>query len=358
MKPYNVEIFTPDFKMVGNSNIDTVSYKEDYLSGDENSITIIPIKGVSKQDYIRISRGDEEYSGVITEITYGTDKSKNLQTISYKPFMELFDTDILFDVNDQGAGSLESYICKTIEDTFLKNEDEKQNIKGLSVETTSSTLDWYFHITPAQSGGHFNVVNLMDSIIIPSLEKYSVIIKTWLDIQNRALRVYVGKAASGLRIIETDLPNIITKSLTIKSVSADVNKLILYDASSDYENKKVYFLHASDLGYDTKDRDRITPVNCSIRALEIDENSNFESAAQSEAHNVFGNLAYSNLIELTMLNGDTLVRPEEMEFGQVVRILSDGVEYSSILTGRERGKNTKLIFGTVRLDLTKILRKE
>ena len=82
MKPYNVEIFTPAFRMVGNTNIDSVTYKEDYLSGDENTITILPMKGVSKQDYIRISRGEEEYAGVITEITYGTDKSKNLMQIS------------------------------------------------------------------------------------------------------------------------------------------------------------------------------------------------------------------------------------------------------------------------------------
>ena len=113
MKPYNVEIFTPAFRMVGNTNIDSVTYKEDYLSGDENTITILPVKGVSKQDYIRISRGEEEYAGVITEITYGTDKSKNLMQISYKPLMELFDTDILFDVSEQGKGSLEDYICRT-----------------------------------------------------------------------------------------------------------------------------------------------------------------------------------------------------------------------------------------------------
>ena len=35
-----------------------------------------------------------------------------------------------------------------------------------------------------------------------------------------------------------------------------------------------------------------------------------------------------------------------------------GESYRSILTGRERGKNTKLVFGTVRLDLTKILRRQ
>ena len=44
MRPYNVEIFTPAFQMVGNTNIDEVVYKEDYLSGDENTITVLPIK--------------------------------------------------------------------------------------------------------------------------------------------------------------------------------------------------------------------------------------------------------------------------------------------------------------------------
>ena len=358
MKPYNVEIFTPAFQMVGNTNIDSVVYKEDYLAGDENTITVLPIKGVSKQDYIRISRGKEEYAGVITEITYGTDKSKNLMQISYKPFMELFDTDILFDINEQGSGSLEDFICRKITETFIENEDAKQNIDGLSVKATSSTMDWYFHITPAQAGGHFNIVNMMNSIIIPALSKYSIVVSTRLDIQNRALLVSVGRAGAGEVIIEADLPNIIKKSLTIKSVSADVNKLILYDASSDYENKRVYFLHASDLGYDTIDRDRITPVVCEMKSVEHDENSTFESAAMNEAHNRFANLSYSNLIELTMLNGDALVKPDEMTFGQVVKILSDKVVYTTILTGKERGTNTKLIFGTVRLDLTKILRKE
>ena len=40
MKPYNVEIFTPDFQMAGHTNIHEISYKEDYLSSDENSITV------------------------------------------------------------------------------------------------------------------------------------------------------------------------------------------------------------------------------------------------------------------------------------------------------------------------------
>ena len=32
MKPYSVEIFRPDFTMVGNANVNEVTYKEDYRS--------------------------------------------------------------------------------------------------------------------------------------------------------------------------------------------------------------------------------------------------------------------------------------------------------------------------------------
>ena len=84
----------------------------------------------------------------------------------------------------------------------------------------------------------------------------------------------------------------------------------------------------------------------------------FLSSANFLLTSKFANLSYSNLIELTMMNGDALVKPEELEFGQVADIISDGQSYRSILTGRERGRNTKLVFGTVRLDLTKILRRQ
>ena len=355
MKPYNVEVFTQKFEMVANTNINEVTHKEDYLSSDENTITVFPMPGIAKEDYIRISRDDEEYVGVITEITYGTDRSKELMVISYKPLMELLNTDILFDVDLQQTGTLEGFIADRITEMFIDNEDDAQNISGLSVVAKTQTPDWYFHITPKDSGGHYNIVNLIDSVIIPAMEKYGVLVKPVLDIQERTIRIEIGRVQAGTFIIEADLPNVISKQITIKSVSSDVNKLIIYDAT-DYENKIVYYLH-NDLSYDRKDEDRITPVNCEITSVQVEEGHSFDSAAISEAYNQFANLAYSNLIEITVMKKDALIHPEEMEFGQVASIVSDGVAYSSILTGREIGQNIKLIFGTIRLDLTKILRR-
>lgn len=356
MRPYNVEVFTQNFELVANTNVNEAAYKEDYLSPDENTITVFAMPGIDKQDYIRISRGPEEYAGVITEIAYGTDRSKELQVISYKPLMELLNTDILFDVDLQQTGTLEGFIADRITEMFIENDDAAQNIKGLSVQVQTQTPGWYFHIAPRDSGGHYNIVNLIDSVIIPAMEKYGVLVKPVLDIQNKQIRINVGRVQAGAFTIEADLPNVINKRITIKSVSADVNKLVIFDAA-DYQTKRVYYLHP-DLSYDTKDRDRIIPVNCEITSVLVEEGSSFESAAINEAYNKFANLSYSNLIELTMMKGDSLIRPEEMEYGQEVRIISGGTVYTSILTGREAGKNMKLIFGTVRLDLTKVLRRK
>ena len=146
------------------------------------------------------------------------------------------------------------------------------------------------------------------------MQKYGILVKAALNIQNREIHMTVGRGGSGVVTIEADLPNIIKKSVTIKQVSADVNKLILYD-SADYAATRTYYLHP-DLGYDTYDRDRITPVVCEMQAVQHEDGSSFDAAAIRAAHDKFSGLAYSNLIELTMANDDGLVKPERLEFGR------------------------------------------
>ena len=45
--------------------------------------------------------------------------------------------------------------------------------------------------------------------------------------------------------------------------------------------------------------------------------------------------------------------PELIEIGQVVAVISEGKAYNSMLTGRQVEDTTLLIFGSIRLDLTK-----
>jgi hypothetical protein len=58
-----------------------------------------------------------------------------------------------------------------------------------------------------------------------------------------------------------------------------------------------------------------------------------------------------------MMNDDEMIQPASMRIGQTVTVLSNGTEYNSVLTGRQTGETTKLIFGFIRLELTKQIKR-
>jgi hypothetical protein len=84
----------------------------------------------------------------------------------------------------------------------------------------------------------------------------------------------------------------------------------------------------------------------------------FDTKALEKAADVLAVEKNNNLIELEMLEDDSLFEPKEMNIGQDVLVISEGKEYESMLTGYKfkNGKIT-LIFGAIRLELTKILKR-
>lgn len=83
-----------------------------------------------------------------------------------------------------------------------------------------------------------------------------------------------------------------------------------------------------------------------------------ESQADLLAQTAFAANKYTNLIEITTKTGDTMINPLSLPIGQVANLIQDNVSYNSILTGYEiKSELIKLIFGTIRLDLTKLLRE-
>lgn len=75
------------------------------------------------------------------------------------------------------------------------------------------------------------------------------------------------------------------------------------------------------------------------------------------AAKIFNVSKYKNLIELTIPRGDPLIKPYSLRSGQTVNVIYKGVTYPSVYTGFSFLKNglMKLIFGTIRVELTKIL---
>lgn len=83
----------------------------------------------------------------------------------------------------------------------------------------------------------------------------------------------------------------------------------------------------------------------------------FNTTAAQKAAETFANNKYTNLIELTVADDDTMIKPYDLKMGQVVNVIHNNKSYNSILTSKKTGKGAvKLTFGKIRLELTKILK--
>ena len=354
MQPFNVEIFDREFNLIQHYNVGAIDYKYDYLSTMENSVLVAFNENVQNGDYIRIKNNTDSYFGYISAIAVN-EEEQGYSEIKFKPFISLFDASIMFDTTLQGsATTLEQMIADYITAYWINNTDSDQNIYGLEVNTISSTSALGFHITSDQKGLNKAIIKLISSIKKRSLTKYQVGLYSEPDFSNKKIVLSIGVKAQGTFYIEADLPNVIQKSIIVNESTQDMNKLIIYD-QADLVTNVVYYKHP-DGTYDTTDDDRITPVIYNITSVAVAEGESFADIAQDAADKQFDVDSYSNLIELTVQNEDALVMPDTLTIGQLVSVTSNGTSYASILTGVERSDVTKLTFGTIRLDLTKILK--
>lgn len=355
MQPYNVEIFDQSFNLIQHYVVGAINYNYDYLSTVENSIVIAFNSNVKKGQYIRLKNNIDDYFGYISSIAVN-EGIQGFSEIKFKPFISLFDASILFDTTLQNsATSLEDAIAQYIDAYWINNADDDQNIYGLETATLSTTSSWTFHITPSQSGLNYSILNFMTSIIRRALTKYQVALYAEPDYVNKKIVVKIGIKDATTFYIEADLPNVIEKSVVVNETTEDINKLVIYD-QADLVTNTIYYKHP-DGSYDTSDSDRITPVIYGITSVTTSQDVSFADAALDAANKQFDKDSYSNLIELTVQNEDALVMPSSLTIGRLVSVATNGVSYASILTGVERSNKTKLIFGTIRLDLTKILKE-
>lgn len=355
MRVYNVEIFERDFSLVQHYNVSDITYAFDYLSTVENLVTLPYDPAVRIGQYIRITGGALEYFGIISAVSTAA-ALDGYAELRYKPFLSVFDQQILFDTDLQGSViTLEQMIANQITDGWISSADSSQNIPGLEVETTSSTSGWGFHLTSDVEGMHKCVINFQTVILMRALTKYRVACVVIPDIQAQTITVSIGVPAADPVTIETDLPSVLSKNILLLETNQTVNKVVVYD-KSDMVTSLTYYLHP-DGSYDTTDSNRITPVKQTVKLAEAGDGETFADAAYTAAGQDLSKMEYRNLVELAVLNEDRLAADPSLVIGGEVQILSNGTPLTSILTAVEYGRTTKLTFGAIRVDLTQIIKR-
>lgn len=352
----NIDFFDRDLNNTHHDISEVSSIDEDYLAITNSSLTITKTENVKKGDYINIS-GPFNFFGVVSEVS----DSDYYTGISFKPFLGLFDHDIIILTSSQNSSSssLESFIQNMILGWYVNCSDSKQKIFGLSVTTTSSTTNWSLGLVEDEEGSGFLIDNFYSALIAPALTNYKIAINVTPNLSNKTINLSIGVTEGNLNI-DADAPNVKISEFYTNKESSETNKLFVYN-STNYKEEVAYYLH-TDHTYDTNDSDRITPVIIQCTTVTPDEDQTAEDAktfsdlAKEAAVSMFGDMEWTNLIELEVGIDDTLIGPLNLRFGQEVFVVHDGTSYSSILTGRTLANSATLTFGKVRLELSKQLK--
>ncbi|MEZ3426321.1 MAG: hypothetical protein K1W13_02805 [Lachnospiraceae bacterium] len=344
MIPFNIEILDRNFTYRSSYQAREMEYHEDYLSLDSSRI-VVPKIVAMEGDYIRIT-GAANRVGIVTACE---DKGTKYE-VQFKPMLILADVEVHYDREALKTISLEEWIANILNSTFRDNADVLQNITGFSAIPLTATKNAVMELES-------NIGNLY-SIITEALIKYNVVMDFEIDISKKALTVGIQARNKEIPVIEADFPNVLNRLFIIRQADEAVNKLSVYNEKDETEHMDFYMLDNGNIVTESTAAGRISPV--AFAAVYITHEAGdktFAEAAYEKAFSYMHTADYNNLIELTVLNDDVLVCPESLKIGQKVKIIRNNVMYETVLTGKVVGKTTKLIFGAVRLELTKKLKR-
>lgn len=371
---YKVEIHRPRLNLVDGSFIgvwlvdeNDVTIAEDYLTMNSFDVPL-PVKNapVEKGNYCRISivNGGTVGEYLVSDVT----REDTTTTVALRPLLAVLDVDVFSDditvygvTLSASEDAVSWFIAAATTYLYMtKNGDRRcQN-----VYTDSDDWDWTESTASRPLTFEDDTVNLLD-VLKQLLITYKVAATAELTFNvacTQVLSVTVTLSQlSDTATIEADLDNVLDKEITLGDSYGSANKYYLRKTSTDKETDvttvlgtTVYYLHTDGTVDTDGTKDRITPVYWELGTLE--DCDTWDADALAQATDALTAEQYDNEITLDFRRDDTLINPTTMSIGTEVTVYSGGTAYKSILTGREWDGNVhRLIFGQVRVDLTKKL---
>lgn len=347
MSLYNIEIFSDHFEYISSYQLQNVEgYEYDYISYSKSKLEI-PEIAASKGDYVRITSKDLNIVGIVN----GCTDMGFYYELEFAPFLERLDVDVHYDRSQLSSQSLEQWLAGIITDTFVSNSDPEQNIYGFEVRYISKTYNALMDLEE-------NIGNLYE-ILQKALINYNVVVTFNIDVQKKKIIADISVLSDGVFYIESDLPNVLNKKFNFKKSDSSYNKMTVYNELNETEHETFYLQTDGVITNVPDSLKRITPViftNVFIKH-EDDDKETFHNSAYDKAFNKLSAEKYDNLIELEVNSNDGLIDPLNLPIGQNTVIIRDGISYSTMLTGFSIKDTVTLMFGTVRLELTKKLNR-
>lgn len=333
---YKAEFFDRNFNFIFFSVIPEPEIIFDYLTLDKTSIVIPSVADISRGWYCHITQ-ESSAAAVYQGFVSGVDTGKSTTTVKLSPLVALFDFQFFYNrktYNDNKT-DVEGWFRSAILGAFA-GADAVQNIPGLTV--TAAT-----HTDGVDMNLKDNVHDLWD-LARKVIQNSRIAIACDFSPQEKTINVVIENHSSeGEITLEADLPNISEQKFTIRDDWGDVNKVIIYNAKDPTQFQTFY---ASDYAAPTVQR---------VAEVTVEEGETFANAARTKSAELMRKSDADNLIELSFRTADKMI--PEIETGRRVRILKNGKEYHSVLTGyAQKGGTKTYIFGGIRIDLSKRLK--
>ena len=343
--PYKLEIFDrsrncKDFTPIAEPTIDF-----DYIDLSRMNIALPRNVNAAKGDFVSVSDmdGNIAFQGIVDAMTL--EKKKN--SLAVRPLLALLDVKSRYDINNY-SGNLEALWRLLIRDCYVDTTDSSQKISNILFNrptTTSGTL--------TTEEDPFDLWE----IAVQTLKRYGVSIECQLRFSDMALRFTISKPGASGMVIDADSDNVLDIRIDLATYDGVTNKLTIVNEENTSQSV-TYYLHPNGT-VNTTDSDRITPVIWDYDLVTVPSGETFADVAAAAAAEALVPPDSDDLIRVTLARDDRMTPPDDIRIGQTATIIKDGVSYTGMLTGYKRGPSTtELIFGALRLDLTKILRQK
>lgn len=376
MQPFNVEIFDRDFNFIHNYTIESIEYHEDYLTLPETVVFMSYNENVKRGHYITVYNDEERFSGVITSVTASANYD-GFMNVGFKSLIALFRASFAMRVKEISQyatnHSLESLIYQYINKYYVLGDmpdghDVEMEVPGLILTKLTDTYNWNIGLVADMEYDYdgYTMVSLIDGLIIPAMEMYKIGLYVSFNFQAKTINIEIGVKTNTPIIVEANLPNVLNVNYNTKDIRDDVNTVCVMCGTGDWnvdpQFATEYYKNTQGI-WSGDATDRILPPIYSEMVYNdpvatYNPNGDIMTGGQDVLQMLvqnFGGTSDDNNIEVTVANDDPLATM--FKLGDTVNIIINDTIYTSIYTGKDKTTVTKLIFGTIRLDLTKILKR-
>lgn len=375
-EPLYAVFYDKDMKYVALSAIYEETIKEDYLSIEQSTFTLLSKVQISEAVFVEIKPIYEQGDSFVGKIKSVCEKNAITQ-VDCMPIQSIFDTEfycafgapaIAFSsaIGNSAISQLKHAMLAVLKlDSVYYNYNGDTSYRYFPariIDDKNSGGDVVNNLY-SQELGLNNVFDAMTELF----KLYSVVVKAYVtveDVDYRVLnfKISIQKTVEGehLQVIDATLDNVLDFEVTDDAKNA-VNMLTIFNKSTFPNGRALKTYVRTDAGIIAElDLNKYANMRTVIAKAAEAEDEDFQSGEIANIAKKELDIAqFKSEIQITYRYGDNIVNQNSVEIGTRATIRTATDEYYSVLSGYEiNGGAVKYIFGYGRNKLTQMLAEQ